>query len=871
MNKRKNARSRFNFLKLSVAVTIAFFELTGIQTFAAIRSHLNTDLMVTEEDRARIKALDLDPLQESLVDEFVHLIRLKAAEAGVQPQDFLPPMPSGQDGDEYSKYRLALLKEKREAALWKVKSWARKNQTDYKPGSVTSKPITRSEAMIRIATMFESDPLKQGQLYSKLQHKLLLDAGSKEIPAYVQNQSAKQLKVSPEVFRRKIAMKGQDVEEDYELATVQEIFGTKKTVKKKKKNPKAIRAEQRARAEAERRNRNEEERLIKRQKLLEAREQSRQKREELIAERKAKKEKLLEERYSTPYSRNEKDQAIEKVETEGRTSALNDSAPSPQPKNNLTVSPSELVSKDKDATLKVKEIFQKTKEEDIRKEKPFNPSEFYKELKQLENKEPAPGEKAKANVSFSPGLKSFSRFQLAFLETIISSSRAESLIPKNISGNFNDSDLIFFRTQSKKLEELKNRSKDLAGELELNAQETLKDLKLFDEAETRGKDSDPEESQAGKKEAPIALTEEEEQLQESAWLSTFFISESMGEDKVKALLDAYAGDNTVRFVLKGFKGEGTINEGLKWILNLALGMSPQPNIVIDPELFKRYSVTAAPTMLLEKVENVSEAARNKKEREIARVLSKLAYAVGLSGDQAMSVVDQITKEQTLSNPLRRKPALIVSGVTSRDWAVHKARSRAEFNQGVQGEVFDIIERDIEEIAQERLAKIDWEGKKREALNRFWTQQEKNYIALPLAQKDSERIVDPTIILNRDLYGADGKVIFKKGTRFNPFDAMPFTHTVIVFDASQPKQIEAVTDILKEEREQNRSVLLLASSFKSDAPAEQITELNNRWEQPVYLLTLELKERFQIRATLSVVRADNRNKVFSVNEIHCCPK
>ena len=63
----------------------------------------------------------------------------------------------------------------------------------------------------------------------------------------------------------------------------------------------------------------------------------------------------------------------------------------------------------------------------------------------------------------------------------------------------------------------------------------------------------------------------------------------MGKEKVKALIDAYAGDNTVRFVLKGFNGKGTINDGLKWLLDLILGMNPQPNILLDPELFQRNS------------------------------------------------------------------------------------------------------------------------------------------------------------------------------------------------------------------------------------------------------------------------------------------
>lgn len=51
-------------------------------------------LRVTEEDSARIEALKMEPAKEALVRGFVHEIRSKAEAAGLEPTDFLPPMPS---------------------------------------------------------------------------------------------------------------------------------------------------------------------------------------------------------------------------------------------------------------------------------------------------------------------------------------------------------------------------------------------------------------------------------------------------------------------------------------------------------------------------------------------------------------------------------------------------------------------------------------------------------------------------------------------------------------------------------------------------------------------------------------------------------
>ena len=467
---------------------------------------------------------------------------------------------------------------------------------------------------------------------------------------------------------------------------------------------------------------------------------------------------------------------------------------------------------------------------------------------------------------------------LSFFGSIVNSAHAatgELSIQEN-RAKFSPEDLAIFKEQAKKLESKhkpENQDSDALEKLgkELNAQkdailtnsETMQKAgSAVKESQTLFKDLENEQSLAlGSKEQSAANPETE-----TKWLTTFFISESMGKEKVKALIDAYAGDNTVRFVLKGFNGKGTINDGLKWLLDLILGMNPQPNILLVPELFQRYDVTVAPTMLLERVDGVPVEKQSADERKISRTLKNLGTALGLAEDQSKTAADQITQEVVAKKALIRRPALIVSGVTSREWAIEKAKEGAEFNQKTQGEVFEISERDIQEIAKERVAKIDWERKKEEALNRFWERQQDHYVSLPLAQESTERIVDPSIVLNRDVYGADGSVVFKAGQKFNPFDRMPFTKTVIVFNASMPKEVEAVAKLVKEEQSQNRNVLLLVTEFKSSGAFEQIKSMNESWREPVYLLTPELKERFQIRATPTVVRADNKKKIFNVKEI-----
>lgn len=906
-----------------------FFQISPpvmmLALLAASTAYANAEgLKVTEEDSARIEALKMDPAKEALVRGFVHEIRSKAEAAGLEPTDFLPPMPSGENDQDYSAYRLKQMQIKREAANARVRAWAAKNGVKPEAGAVSSRKISRNEAMARASAVFEPDPYKQGELYSKLIRTSTVQG--KAVKVDMRNGGSPV--ILGENGRRILAqvenLNSSQAVEDYELTTVGEIFGVKKKVVKKKKSKQKIMAQRRAEAELERKNQREQERLLKRQKQIAAREAARQKREALIAEREAKKAKLREKKYATPYSdgtfeENDKSSAPEKQVKDSRSDGnsrtgtsrpVTDATASSNvnPENKLYVSPEELVSKDEDATLKVKEVFRKTETKEIKRGEIWDPGVIYnnqdKSSRKSETaKDPNPErntsrrdetlelgkssrlsslatESDSSDVIFGRNDKPkvYRSAVLSFFGSIVNSAHAASgelSIPEN-PAKFSPEDLAIFKEQAKKLESKhkpENQDSDALEKLgkELNAQkdailtnsETMQIAgPAVKESQTLFKDLENEQSLAlGSKEQSAANPETE-----TKWLTTFFISESMGKDKVKALIDAYAGDNTVRFVLKGFNGKGTINDGLKWLLDLILGMNPQPNILLDPELFQRYDVTVAPTMLLERVDGVPVEKQSADERKISRTLKNLGTALGLAEDQSKTAADQIAQEVVAKKALTRCPALIVSGVTSREWAIEKAKEGAEFNQKTQGEVFEISERDIQEIAKERVARIDWERKKEEALNRFWDRQQDHYVSLPLAQESTERIVDPSIVLNRDIYGADGSVVFKAGQKFNPFDRMPFTKTVIVFNASMPKEVEAVAKLVKEEQSQNRNVLLLVTEFKSSGAFEQIKSMNESWREPIYLLTPELKERFQIRVTPTVVRGDNERKVFKVQEI-----
>lgn len=476
-------------------------------------------LRVTEEDSARIEALKMEPAKEALVRGFVHEIRSKAEAAGLEPTDFLPPMPSGEKDQDYSAYRLKQMQIKREAANARVRAWAAKNGVKPEAGAVSSRKISRNEAMARASAVFEPDPYKQGELYSKLIRTPAVQG--KAVKVDMRNGGSPV--ILGENGRRILAqvenLNSSEAVEDYELTTVGEIFGVKKKVVKKKKSKQKIMAQRRAEAELERKNQREQERLLKRQKQIAAREAARQKREALIAEREAKKAKLREKRYATPYSdgtfeENDKSSAPEKQVKDSRsdgkqragvthTGSDAKGSSNVNPENKLYVSPEELVSKDEDATLKVKEVFRKTETKEIKRGEIWDPGVIYESKdksagKPLTVEEPAPGKKtsqsdwrkssllaASANLSDSAGAlfgrnekpKAYRSVLLSFFGSIVNSAHAatgESSIREN-RVKFFPEDLAIFKEQAKKLESKhkpENQDSDTLEKLgkELNAQ-----------------------------------------------------------------------------------------------------------------------------------------------------------------------------------------------------------------------------------------------------------------------------------------------------------------------------------------------------------------------------------------------------------------
>lgn len=179
------------------------------------------------------------------------------------------------------------------------------------------------------------------------------------------------------------------------------------------------------------------------------------------------------------------------------------------------------------------------------------------------------------------------------------------------------------------------------------------------------------------------------------------------------------------------------------------------------------------------------------------------------------------------------------------------------NLGVIGNVYQIKEKDPIPIMKERAAKIDWEKVKEGVVDRAKKRSfrpDNSTIMLPKADKNRKRVVDPTLELEWDIYGADGKVAYPKGTKINPGDYVRLSRTIVIIDASDPSQV----DWFVKRWGKSINVVLLVS----DGDLVGVIEKLNR---RVFWLNDLMVKRFQIEKVPSEIK--QVGNLIEIEEFH----
>jgi conjugal transfer pilus assembly protein TraW len=288
-----------------------------------------------------------------------------------------------------------------------------------------------------------------------------------------------------------------------------------------------------------------------------------------------------------------------------------------------------------------------------------------------------------------------------------------------------------------------------------------------------------------------------------------FISFSMPELDIKAVLEEASSTGAV-VVLKGVKKELNIQQTSILLAKLTQAVTPRPNVIIDPRPYLKYGIDAAPAITL-----VREG----------------------------------------------QPALHARGIYSVDWIKGKKDSATENDLGVWGATYPIEEIDIIDEMKSRVAKVDWEKKKKAAYENYW--QKKTFLDIPYAMEDQEYEIDPTIRISKDIIGTNGEILAYEGQSINPLDVLPFTKTLFIFDATNEKHLNYVQAETEKLKAESKSYILMTTKIDGDLGWKAFGDVENLFKRPVYLLNKEIKGRFQIDRIPSVVSAKGR--VFIIKE------
>ncbi len=286
-------------------------------------------------------------------------------------------------------------------------------------------------------------------------------------------------------------------------------------------------------------------------------------------------------------------------------------------------------------------------------------------------------------------------------------------------------------------------------------------------------------------------------------LKVVFVSFSLGDTALKGIFEEASGQDDALLVFRGAKPGQKLPALFADLKRLLKDINPVPNIVIDPTRFQKWAVSSVPAMVVE------------------------------ADDKAL---------------------LRVQGVSSMSWLNDKLKAGGQGDLGRLGNVYDIAEIDLLEEIKRRMAAIDWRQKQQQAIARFWEQQK--FEVLPVALENRERVIDMTVTAPRNLTAPNGQLIIRAGQTVNPLDKMPFGLCLMVFDATVPAQVELIQHLSCQDKKAR--VMYLATSVSRQDGWAGLRALETSLNSPVYLLTPDVRSRFQLQHVPSLVeQAGNR--------------
>ena len=164
------------------------------------------------------------------------------------------------------------------------------------------------------------------------------------------------------------------------------------------------------------------------------------------------------------------------------------------------------------------------------------------------------------------------------------------------------------------------------------------------------------------------------------------------------------------------------------------------------------------------------------------------------------------------------------------------------DHGVVGKTYSIAEPDALEEIKASAGNIKTDEMVRWAKEKALNLKPDDSVSLKQADKDRVFKVHMSYTLEFDIPDGKGGVLYPKGYSFNPLEYIVYPGVLVVIDGSVRQQVEWFK---KSEYSQDAGVKLLITDGK-------YYELALKLQRPVFFLTYEIKEAFNLQAVPCVV-------------------
>ncbi|RME59350.1 hypothetical protein D6779_04410 [Candidatus Parcubacteria bacterium] len=301
-----------------------------------------------------------------------------------------------------------------------------------------------------------------------------------------------------------------------------------------------------------------------------------------------------------------------------------------------------------------------------------------------------------------------------------------------------------------------------------------------------------------------------------------FVSQSMGMEALRKIVVDLEGRRDVVIVLRGLQEEQSIDGLFNILYKLKKGIKKPPAVIMDDRLFEAFNIQAVPAMV--HVSDAGGSAKKAADHEVIRVL----------------------------------------GIERPDYLKEKMVEGVRGDLGKRGPVFAITELPLKEVIRRRVAKIDWKAKAREAYRRAW----RNFDIEQLSPAPETRVrtVSAFVVATADIRDSKGRVIVAKGTEANQLEIVPWHGALVVFNPEEKRELDWVITHRNAIEKQFHPVKYLITSIDRSDGWDDYERIKTALDRHVYVLLPDVKRRFELTHTISIVAADNDRKTFIVKEV-----